>query len=260
MINRIRQSNGLSIIVPVYNEEKTIQQVITQLMSMKKSIPNIDIIIIDDGSTDNTSRVILKLKQEYDIQVIRHSKNRGYGVSLKTGVRASQKDFTAFFDSDGQHRVDDLILLFDGLEDNDLIVGYRSNMHQTKIWRSPLKIFLKIFFAIVLLKRIKDPTSGLRIWKTSKIRPILSKCSDGFSFSASSLLFAYLLDYKTEWRGIKMNKRKSGISQFGLSKIFKVIATLLKIVISVKPKRIILLIAPLILILFTSLIAIKTLG
>ncbi len=256
----MRYNTGLCIIVPVYNEQKTILEVIEQLIRMKNSIPNIDIIIVDDCSIDDTPKIISKLKDKYNIQIIRHRKNRGYGSSLKTGVRASKRKFTAFFDSDGQHRVDDLISLFNSLEDNDLVIGHRSNMYRTSNWRSPLKLMLKIYFTFILLKDIKDPTSGLRIWKTPKIESILSKCSDGFSFSASSLMVANLLDYKIKWCSIKMNKRESGVSQFRLGKIFKIFGTLFIIVISLKPMRIVLLITQIVLILIAIMIVTQTLG
>jgi glycosyltransferase involved in cell wall biosynthesis len=255
-----RHDIGLSIVVPVFNEEKTIEEVIKQVIQMKKSTSNLEIIIIDDGSTDNTPKVISKFKEEHNIKVISQSKNRGYGSSLKTGVRVSQKDFIAFFDSDGQHRVQDLILLHDSLEDNDLVIGYRLNMHQISIWRSPLKIFLKIFFYFILLKKIQDPTSGLRIWKKSKLKSIMANCSDGFSFSASSLLIASLLGYKIEWQEIKMNKRNSGISQFSFNKIYKIVLALFKIVLIVKPIRILLLFIPLFLIIFLTVIVTNALS
>ena len=86
----------VSIIIPLYNEESSIKNVI-------KRIPNNfnhEIIIIDDGSTDNSLRKIKEIENS-EIKIIRHKENRGYGAAIMSGIRYAQGDIIVTMDSDG---------------------------------------------------------------------------------------------------------------------------------------------------------------
>ena len=86
----------VTIIIPAYNEEESIVDVLTKLKDVSE---NYEILVIDDGSTDNT----YKLATETGVKVIHHPYNKGYGASLKTGIRNAGSDVVLFIDADGQH-------------------------------------------------------------------------------------------------------------------------------------------------------------
>jgi len=113
----------LSIILPVYNEEKTILKLI-QSLPIHKSI---EIIMVDDHSTDNSLEEIKKAKYNGKIHIIEHKFNRGYGAALLTGIRHSKGELFITMDSDGQHQASDLYNLvkpiFDGQA--DITIGSR---------------------------------------------------------------------------------------------------------------------------------------
>src|SRR3989344_8148116 len=113
----------LIVIIPAYNEEKTIKEVIR---SLKEKGYN-DIIVLDDGSKDSTYELASKEK----VKVYRHMINRGLGGALNTGITAALKegaDFMITFDADGQHSVDDIPKMIEPLKNGyDVTIGNRIN-------------------------------------------------------------------------------------------------------------------------------------
>ena len=91
----------ISIVLPAYNEEQSISSVLDDLLALRKDD---EIIVVDDGSTDNTYAVA----KASGVRVIRHPYNKGYGAALKTGLREAQADVVVFLDADGQHSPADI--------------------------------------------------------------------------------------------------------------------------------------------------------
>jgi len=221
--------NQTTIIVPVFNEENTIKGTMSKILKLKNRFRDLKILVINDGSSDQTSFILNNLNQSHDFEIIEHELNMGYGAALKTGIQACTTEYVLFYDSDGQHRIEDAFKILERNGEFDLTVGYRQNQKVGPSWRLPLKKLLINYFKFMLGRNVKDPTSGLRIWKTKKIKRVLSFCSDGFSFSATSLLMAYQLNYRVNWVEVEMNERQFGRSGFKPLKTARIISKLLKI-------------------------------
>ena len=127
-------SKLLSIVIPVYNEEKTIRKVLEQLPTNK----SIEIILVDDHSTDNSLDEIEKAKNVAEVRVIRHEKNKGYGSALLTGINHATGYIVVTMDSDGQHHPEDLFYLVNPIfkKEADITVG--SRYYGTYNYRLPL--------------------------------------------------------------------------------------------------------------------------
>ena len=111
--------SDVTIIIPAYNEEEGIADVITQLKELSK---NHEILVVDDGSTDNT----YKLASDTGVKVIRHPYNKGYGATLKTGIRNAEAGIVLFMDADGQHKPRDIKKLIQYIGEYDMVVGART--------------------------------------------------------------------------------------------------------------------------------------
>ncbi len=119
----------LSVFFPCYNEENNIQKTIDKAIPIIKEItPKWEVIIINDGSKDNTLKVAKTIQKQYGkfIKIINHPKNRGYGAAFKSGLYAGQYDWITFTDSDGQFDFSDVKLLIAKQKQTgaDLIIGY----------------------------------------------------------------------------------------------------------------------------------------
>lgn len=113
----------LSVIVPVYNEEKTIKQIIEKVQAV-----NIDkeIVIVDNSSTDGTHKILRELHYG-NLKIIYHSTNRGKGASFLTGLSNATGEYVIAQDADLEYDPNDYLVLFEAIKDNqaDLVLGAR---------------------------------------------------------------------------------------------------------------------------------------
>ena len=159
-----------AIIIPAYNEEKVIRKV---LESLKAKYPDYAIIVVDDGSNDNTYKEVSKVK---DIFLLRHIINLGQGAALQTGIEMAKMlnvTYIVTFDADGQHDLNDIEVFLREIKekDYDIILGSRFLNLETKI---PLikKIVLKagvIFTRFVNGVKVTDTHNGFRVINLKKV-------------------------------------------------------------------------------------------
>lgn len=145
------EKNKIAIVIPAFNEEKTIISVV--LKAKKYGVP----LVVNDGSTDGTEKLLLKRS----IRVIKNFKNSGYHFSIKKGIKyaySKNYKYIVTFDADGQHKITDLKKTVEYLKKNDLVYTERN-----KYGRFSEKIFS--LFSSTLFK-IKDPLSGLKGYKS----------------------------------------------------------------------------------------------
>lgn len=119
---------SLSVVVPCYNEAKTLEKCINRLLEIRNDIPSLDIIIVDDCSTDTSLAIARKLSEQHsEIRVFHHERNRGKGAALRTGFKYALGDFVAIQDADLEYDPNDLkrllIPLVEG--DADVVLGSR---------------------------------------------------------------------------------------------------------------------------------------
>lgn len=120
----------LSIIIPVYNEEKTVGKLLNKLFSTKIPVSRIEYIIVDDGSIDKTALQIEKqLKgKTKSIKFIRHKKNQGKGAAIKTGLKKATGDYIVIQDADLEYNPRDIAKLVEKIaKGNDVVYGTRLN-------------------------------------------------------------------------------------------------------------------------------------
>ena len=105
IIDNPRTVDGISLIIPSYNEELSIAEVIAEYQEhLEKCDLPFEIIVVDDGSSDGTARAVSDFG---NVRLISHSFNRGYGGALKSGMRLAKRTYIAWFDADAEHRAED---------------------------------------------------------------------------------------------------------------------------------------------------------
>ena len=115
----------LSIVIPVFNEKKTILQILKKIDDLDSKL-NRELIIVDDGSTDGTRDILDTLRSRKDIKVIFKEKNSGKGDSLKIGFKESKGDYVIVQDADLEYEPKDYFLLLDKITDSSKTVVYGS--------------------------------------------------------------------------------------------------------------------------------------
>ena len=200
--------NKISIIIPVFNEEKSIVNVIKNI---RIRLPKIEIIVVNDGSTDLTLQKI----RNQNVEIINHPECLGYGTALRSGIEFSKKDYVLFCDGDGQHRIEDVEKIIKSCQDFDMVVGARGKDSHQQLNRVFGKAILSYFASLLMGKKVLDLNSGLRIIRRKIINKYLHLMPHGFSFSTTST-FALSKDKRSiKWVPIRTVERigKSSVRQ-----------------------------------------------
>lgn len=172
---------NIYVVMPAYNESKTIKKVIEDIRER-----NLNIVVIDDGSHDETYEIAAE-STSHTGSVYRHVINRGLGAALETGIKAAlakNADIIVTFDADGQHDPDDIIPVCKPIMEKraDVVIGTRNFNEMPaskKFGNTVMDIITRIFYGI----HVKDSQSGLRAFNR-KAAGVLDINSRGYGVSS----------------------------------------------------------------------------
>jgi len=201
--------DGVSIVIPAYNEEKGIAGTLEEIKRMTKNLEmECEVIVVDDGSKDNTAEIA---SQSGGVKVIQHPQNRGYGASLKTGIHHAKYDTIVITDADGTYPNGDIPKLLAEMEqyDCEMVVGARTGENvRIPIVRKPAKWFINKLANYLSKTKIPDLNSGLRVMKKSIVEKYLGILPNGFSFTATITLAMLVNAYLVRYIPIDYRKRE----------------------------------------------------
>lgn len=209
---------NLTIVIPVYNEEKAISAALEFFKNLSEKNPELEVIFVDDGSTDDTLQ-ILKSNIHSRIILLAHDKNKGYGAAIKSGVKVASHNYIAITDADGSYPNERILELFQMLlkETADMIVGTRTGkIVRIGFFRKFPKYFLKKLAEYLSDSAIPDLNSGLRVIRKELIQKSLKYLPEGFSFTSTLTLSLLSNNHKILYYPINYYKRmgKSKIKPF----------------------------------------------
>lgn len=196
---------GVSVVIPAFEEQGAVR---AQVEAVERVLSSCrfpyDIIVVDDGSQDQTAQEALKA----NARVLRHLENRGYGASIKTGMDAAKYNVIVIIDADGTYPPEEIPTLVDMLESADMVVGARvgKKVH-IPLARRPAKWFLGILANQIAGRRIPDLNSGLRAFRRDCLRQYNPILSNRFSFTTTSTLALLADDYRVVYHPIDYHER-----------------------------------------------------
>ena len=226
--------DGVTVVIPAFNEEKTIADVIYRV---RQYVPEGRILVIDDGSSDATAPEAGKAGAD----VISHPLNKGNGAAIKTALRAIPGGRVAILDGDGQHDPQELPHLLSKLDQFDLVVGARSfTNREGSILRNIGNLFLRRLASFLSEQTIPDLTSGFRAFRHSVAARFLHLYPNGYSFPSTSTLSFISAGYNVAFVPIQVRHRPAET----VSKLrpfrdgFNFIMFILRIITLVNPNKI----------------------
>ncbi|MFZ2889938.1 glycosyltransferase family 2 protein [Sulfuricurvum sp.] len=230
---------SFSIVIPVYNEGKTIQKVLETLYNELNTYGyagQYEIICVNDASKDKSGEILRGIEF---IVLAEHKINKGYGAALKTGIRHAKNDTIIIMDSDGQHLAEDVPKLLEGYELGMMVVGSRK-ITQTQKKRVLGKMVLNRLANFLFQYDIKDLNSGFRVFSRTETMRYFHVCSDRFSFTTSQTL-AYLSDTKPIlYTPINIQQRTEGTSSVNFKAGLRAILKVMQMGMIFKPLRLML--------------------
>lgn len=199
----------VSIIIPAYNEESTIAETLRSLTSSIDGA-TCEIIVIDDGSTDTTLEII----RQFDVIQINHPVNKGYGASVKAGMRKARGAYILTVDADGQHRVEDVLAIMEHMYEYDMVVGERDRKSEAGFLRAFGKFFVRRTVNVLSRTKVYDFNSGLRVFKKDIAMQYVHLFPNGFSYSTTITVAFLHAGYSVKYVPITVKKRigKSTVS------------------------------------------------
>lgn len=194
---------NISVIIPAYNEAEGIEYLLKKIVN-NHDHHNYEVIVIDDGSLDETVKVV----EKYPVRLIKHYSNKGYGAALKTGIRKAKGQKIITLDSDGQHDPTYLSIFANMLDDYDLVIGERSaDSFQVKN-RKAGKRFIRWVGEFLFEQKLPDYNSGFRGFDRDLMIGLLHLMPNGFSFSTTSTMAFIKEGYTIGQLPIKVEERK----------------------------------------------------
>jgi glycosyltransferase involved in cell wall biosynthesis len=192
---------SLSIVIPAKNEGAVIGDVVA---GARERYPDAEIIVVDDGSSDDTAGVA----ETAGARVVRHPDRLGNGAAVKTGARAANGDTIAFMDGDGQHEAGEFEALLRKLDDGyDMIIGARNSGSHANFGRLWANGIYNVVASWLAGRRIPDLTSGFRVVRASLFKRFLYLLPNGFSYPTTITMAFLRAGYPISFESIPVGKR-----------------------------------------------------
>lgn len=191
----------LSIILPAKNEAPALADLLPRL---KVARPEAEIIVVDDGSTDDTAALCVR----YGVSCLSSPYSMGNGAAIKRGTRAANGDILVFMDGDGQHDSADIARLLDKLDQGyDMVVGARDWKSQAGVGRGIANTLYNWLASQMTGHRVADLTSGFRAVRANRFGEFLHLLPNGFSYPTTSTMAFFRSAYPVAYVPIKAAQR-----------------------------------------------------
>lgn len=191
----------ISVILPAKNERDGLQKTLPGLRAL---LPDAEVIVVDDGSTDDTAAVAAA----HGARVLSSPYAMGNGAAIKRGARAAKGDVFVFMDADGQHDPAAIPGLIAGLERGyDMVVGARDSSGQANRGRGVANGFYNRLASWVTGHRIADLTSGFRAARADRFREFLYLLPNGFSYPTTITMAFFRSGYPVAYAPVAVSRR-----------------------------------------------------
>lgn len=201
----------ITVIIPAFNEAAIIGGLVSKI---RKKHPEYRVIVINDGSRDDTEQKALSAGAE----VFNHPYNIGNGAAIKSGIRIAEGDIFVFMDGDGQHDPDDIEKLIKHIPTFDMVVGARSFQENSTIGRALGNQAYNWLASYVAKFNIQDLTSGFRVVKAEVARNFLYMLPNTYSYPTTLTLGVLRGGWSVKYESIHMKNRQTGKSNINTFK------------------------------------------
>lgn len=206
----------ITVVLPVFNEANTIQSLLERLTAeLSKVTRDWEIVVINDGSRDNTVESLRPFLSENPdrVLVFSHLRNRGNGAALRSGIQRAHGRVVVTMDADGQHDPAHIKLLLEEMPPYDLVIGERKSNYSGPWQRNLANRFFNQFASYLSQHEVRDLTSGFRAMRRSAVLHFLHLFPEGFSAPTTTTLSFLKAGYNVKFVPIDVGLRRGGKSK-----------------------------------------------
>lgn len=198
---------SVTVIIPAYNEEDTIGEVVERIKKLNLSC---EIIVVDDKSQDKTAEIAF----DAGARVIRHPYRMGNGAAIKTGIRNASGDIVVFIDADLQHPPESIPEILEGMKTYDMVVASRTSKSRVSLFRSFGNFVLNKVAETLTQQKIPDLTSGFRALRKNIANEFIHILPNGFSYPTTLTIALFKSGYFVGYVPVPLiKKREKGASK-----------------------------------------------
>jgi glycosyltransferase involved in cell wall biosynthesis len=213
--------HSISFVLPAYNEQDNIPKSVDNAFNfLSNNFSDFEIIVVDDGSKDNTPAICQDLLWQYKdkIIILRHPQNKGYGAALRTGLFSAKKDLVFYTDSDNQFDITELSNFMPYIAGYDLVIGYRRNREDNLIRKFCALGYNRLIFFLFGLD-VRDIDCSFKLFKRAALS-LLSIDRDKFLVDTELLIKSKLRNFKIKQLPVTHFPRRAGKSKIKPQHIF----------------------------------------
>ena len=217
---------GLSLVIPAFNESAVIARAVAEAeAALSRHFDHFEIIVVDDGSSDDTAAVVFEaLAVSPHTRILWHDRNRGYGAALRTGFEAARFDLVSFTDADCQFDLTDLARLAPLAAEVPIVAGYRADRKDP--WRRRfLSWGYNVLARALCGTRVRDVDCALKVFRRSVLVNLLPE-SRGYFVNTEMMTRAARLNLDVAEVAVKHRPRAGGVSKVSLREVPRTARTL----------------------------------
>ena len=215
MAKSFKLGKSLSVVIPAYNEDDGLNNLVKETLKDAAKITNdFEIIVVNDGSSDKTAVVADSLAKTYNnVRVIHHIKNQGLSSAFRTGIKACGKDIVLYIEGDGQQPLKDQYQVLKKIKSADVVLGARSYRFDYSLFRKILSYGVLFFLRLFVNLKYKDV--GWSQAYRRKIFDIIELKSTTPFFCAELVIKALRNGFKVTEAPVFYRARERGSTNYG---------------------------------------------
>jgi glycosyltransferase involved in cell wall biosynthesis len=208
---RAPRVRGLSAILPAYNEAENIAPMVESTLRVLPDLADDwEILIVDDGSADETGEVASRLVDEHgpNVRLLSHPANRGYGAAIRTGLQHARHELIFYTDSDRQFDVAELIYFLPMMDDHDLVIGFRVYRYDAA-FRSVISWGYNRLVAVLFRAHVRDVDCAFKVMR-AEVRDKVQLETDDFFIDTELVARARKWNFRIGEKGVRHYPRVAG--------------------------------------------------
>jgi len=229
----------LTIVIPAFNERVSLVENLGRWLE-ECSRQGWRLVVVDDGSTDGTDKVLAEHAAHPRLSAFRHRGNRGYGNALKTGLCKVETPLAATLDADGQHRLEDVTRLLEALRSQhaDMVIGARAMNDTSGAYRRLGKGLIRRIARLLFGVCIRDLNSGFKLYRTDLVQRLLPWCPGSMAFSDVVTLLHLNMDLIVVEIPVETDPRKGGHSTISTMTAIDTVLEIVNVLMWFKPLKV----------------------